>query len=462
MGHSYQPASVALIEEGCKMKEKIFSLIEQGKYADVRKEIVNMNIVDIAQLIEELDRQKLLVVFRILPKEIASGVFSYIPNKLQKYIIESITDEEIKNILDELFFDDTVDFLEEMPSNIVKKVLKNTDEKTRKLINQFLNYPEDSAGSIMTIEFVDLKKEMTVKEALEHIKKTGIDKETINTCYVIDNNRILEGVISIRKLILSEESALVEDIMEKDVVYINTHDDQEKIASIFKKYDFLSMPVVDNERRLVGIVTIDDIVDIIDRENTEDFQKMAAMEPSEEEYLNTNAFVLAKHRITWLLVLMVSASLTGNIIRKFEESLQSVVVLASFIPMLMDTGGNAGSQSSTLIIRGLSLGEITLNDVFKVLWKEIQVGCLVALTLSLANFARIHYLEKIDLLVSLVVTITLFFTVLTAKIVGGILPIIAKRLKVDPAIMASPLITTIVDAITLTLYFSTASRLLGI
>ncbi|HOK49811.1 MAG TPA: magnesium transporter [Sedimentibacter sp.] len=444
------------------MKEKIFSLIEQGKYADVRKEIVNMNIVDIAQLIEELDRQKLLVVFRILPKEIASGVFSYIPNKLQKYIIESITDEEIKNILDELFFDDTVDFLEEMPSNIVKKVLKNTDEKTRKLINQFLNYPEDSAGSIMTIEFVDLKKEMTVKEALEHIKKTGIDKETINTCYVIDNNRILEGVISIRKLILSEESALVEDIMEKDVVYINTHDDQEKIASIFKKYDFLSMPVVDNERRLVGIVTIDDIVDIIDRENTEDFQKMAAMEPSEEEYLNTNAFVLAKHRITWLLVLMVSASLTGNIIRKFEESLQSVVVLASFIPMLMDTGGNAGSQSSTLIIRGLSLGEITLNDVFKVLWKEIQVGCLVALTLSLANFARIHYLEKIDLLVSLVVTITLFFTVLTAKIVGGILPIIAKRLKVDPAIMASPLITTIVDAITLTLYFSTASRLLGI
>lgn len=444
------------------MKEKIFSLIEQGKYADVRKEIVNMNIVDIAQLIEELDRQKLLVVFRILPKEIASGVFSYIPNKLQKYIIESITDEEIKNILDELFFDDTVDFLEEMPSNIFKKVLKNTDEKTRKLINQFLNYPEDSAGSIMTIEFVDLKKEMTVKEALEHIKKTGIDKETINTCYVIDNNRILEGVISIRKLILSEESALVEDIMEKDVVYINTHDDQEKIASIFKKYDFLSMPVVDNERRLVGIVTIDDIVDIIDRENTEDFQKMAAMEPSEEEYLNTNAFVLAKHRITWLLVLMVSACLTGNIIRKFEESLQSVVVLASFIPMLMDTGGNAGSQSSTLIIRGLSLGEITLNDVFKVLWKEIQVGCLVALTLSLANFARIHYLEKIDLLVSLVVTITLFFTVLTAKIVGGILPIIAKRLKVDPAIMASPLITTIVDAITLTLYFSTASRLLGI
>jgi len=349
-----------------------------------------------------------------------------------------------------------------MPSNIVKKVLKNTDEKTRKLINQFLNYPEDSAGSIMTIEFVDLKKEMTVKQALEHIKKTGVDKETINTCYVIDNNRILEGVISIRKLILSEETALIKDIMDTDVVYINTHDDQERIASLFKKYDFLSMPVVDNERRLVGIVTIDDIVDIIDRENTEDFQKMAAMHPSEEEYLKTNALVLAKHRITWLLVLMISATLTGNIIKRFEESLQSVVVLAAFIPMLMDTGGNAGSQSSTLIIRGLSLGEIALKDVFKVLWKEIQVGCLVGLALSLVNFARIYYFERNDLLVSLVVSITLFFTVLLAKIVGGILPIIAKRLKVDPAIMASPLITTIVDALSLTLYFSTASRLLGI
>lgn len=444
------------------MKEMILAHIEEGKYADVRKEIVEMNVVDIAHLFAELNRKKLLVVFRILPKDMAAGVFSYISNELQRYIIESITDEEIKNILDELFFDDTIDFLEEMPSNVVKKVLKNTDEKTRKLINQFLNYPEDSAGSIMTIEFVDLKKEMTVKEAIQHIKETGIDKETINTCYVIDNNRILEGVVSIRRLILSEDSEIVNDIMETDVVYINTHDDQEKIASLFKKYDFLSMPVVDNECRLVGIVTIDDIVDIIEQENTEDLQKMAAMQPSEKEYLKTNVLELAKHRIAWLLILMISATFTGKIIRRFDEMLQSVVVLASFIPMLMDTGGNAGSQSSTLIIRGLAMGEIKLKDVFKVLWKEIQVSCLVGFSLSAVNFVRLYYLEKVDLPIVITVTITLFFTVIIAKIVGGTLPIIAKKIKLDPAIMASPLITTIVDAVALILYFTTATRLLGI
>lgn len=444
------------------MKDLIFTLIEQGKYVEARKEIVQMNVVDIAQLFEEINRQKLLLVFRILPKDIASGVFSYISNELQKYIVESITDKEIMNILDELYFDDAIDFLEEMPSNVVKKVLKNTDEETRKLINQFLNYPEDSAGSIMTIEFVDLKKEMTVKQALQHIKETGIDKETINNCYVIDNNRILEGVISIRKLILSDDEALIKDIMEKDVVYINTHDDQEKIASLIKKYDFLSMPVVDNECRLVGIVTIDDIVDIIDKENTEDIQKMAAMQPSEEKYLKTSALQLAKHRITWLLILMISATFTGNIIRKFDDVLQSVVVLASFIPMLMDTGGNAGSQSSALVIRGLALGEIKLKDALKVLWKEIQVGILVGFSLSVVNFVRIYFLEKNDLLIAVTVCITLFFTVILAKIVGGVLPIIAKRLKIDPAIMASPLITTIVDAVALIIYFSTATWLLGI
>ncbi len=444
------------------MKEMILDLIDQGKYAQVRKEVVDMNVVDIAQLFEQIDQQKLLMVFRILPKEIASGVFSYIPYELQRYIIESITDKEIKSILDELFFDDTIDFLEEMPSNIVKKVLKNTDEKTRRLINQFLNYPEDSAGSIMTIEYVDLKKEMTVKQAVQHIKKTGLDKETIDTCYVIDNNRELEGVISIRKLIFSEDTIIVEDIMETDAIYVNTHDDQEKIAFLFKKYDLLSMPVVDKECRLVGIVTIDDIVDIIDQENTEDFQKMAAMQPSEKEYLKTNALILAKHRITWLVVLMLSATFTGNIIRRYEDVLQSVVVLASFIPMLMDTGGNAGSQSSTLIIRGLALGEIELKDAFKVLWKEFQVSCVAGITLSALNFVRIYYFEKAGFLISVTVCITLFFTVMLAKIVGGILPIIAQKLKVDPAIMASPLITTIVDAVALIIYFTTATWLLGI
>lgn len=444
------------------MKEIILNLLEQGKYADAKIEIIKMNVVDIAQLFEELEQQKLLVIFRILPKEIASGVFSYISNELQRYIIESITDKEIKNILDELFFDDTIDFLEEMPSNIVKKVLKNTDESTRNLINQFLNYPEYSAGSIMTIEYADLKKEMTIEQAIKHIKHTGVDKETIHTCYVIDEFRKLEGVISLRKIILSEDDLLVKDIMKSDVIYVNTHDDQEKIAALFKKYDLLSMPVVDNERRLVGIVTIDDIIDIIDQENTEDFEKMAAMQPSEEEYLKTNAFVLAKNRLTWLIILMISATFTGNIIRNFDAVLQSVVILTAFIPMLMDTGGNAGSQSSTLIIRGLALGEINLKDVFKVLWKEFQVSFLVGIVLSALNFVRIYYFEKIDLFVSLTVCITLLFTVVLAKIVGGMLPILAKKIKVDPALMAGPLITTIVDAVTLIVYFSMAKWLLGI
>ncbi|MDD2494755.1 MAG: magnesium transporter [Tissierellia bacterium] len=444
------------------MKELILNLIEQDKYAQVRKEIIKINIVDIAQILEELDTQKVLLVFRILPKEIAAGVFSYMPNDLQRYIVESITDKEIENILNKLFLDDKIDFLEEMPSNFVKKVLKNTDEKTRNLINQFLNYPEDSAGSKMTIEYVDLKKEMTVRQAIEHIKATGIDKETIDTCYVINKNRILEGVITIRKLILSEDTAIVKDIMQTDVIYINTYDDQEKIASLFKKYDFISMPVVDNERRLVGIITIDDIIDIIDQENTEDLQKMAAMEPSEEEYLKTNVLVLAKHRITWLLILMISATFTGNIIRRFNDVLTSVVVLNSFIPMLMDTGGNAGSQSSTLIIRGLALGEINLTDIFKVLWKEFKVSFFVGVILASVNFLRIYYFEKIDFLVAVAVSITLFFTVMLSKIVGGVLPMVAKFFKVDPAIMAGPLITTIVDAVVLIIYFNMATLLLGI
>ena len=421
-----------------------------------------MNVVDIAQFFEELDKQKLLVIFRILPKEIASGVFSYASNDLQRYIIESITDSEIKNILDELFFDDTIDFLEEMPSNIVKKVLKNTDESTRKLINQFLNYPENSAGSIMTIEYVDLRKEMTIAQAIKHIKQTGVDKEAIHTCYVIDEFRKLKGVVSLRKLILSEDNILVQDIMKTDVIFVNTHDNQEEIAALFKKYDLLSMPIVDNEKRLVGIVTIDDIVDIIDEENTEDFEKMAALQPSEEEYLKTNALVLAKNRLTWLVILMISATFTGNIIRKFDTVLQSVVILTAFIPMLMDTGGNAGSQSSTLIIRGLALGEINIRDILKVLWKELQVSTIVGVVLSLINFIRLYYFEKIDLLISITVCFTLFFTVVLAKIVGGILPIIAKKIKVDPALMAGPLITTVVDTVTLIIYFSTAKWLLNI
>ncbi|KLU74833.1 magnesium transporter [Clostridium botulinum] len=444
------------------MKELILDLINKNSYAEARNYLSKMNVVDIAEFMENLDNQKLLIVFRILPKEIASDVFSYISNELQQYIIESITDKEIKNIIEDLFFDDTIDLVEEMPSNVVNRILINTDEERRKLINQFLNYPEDSAGSIMTIEYVELGRYMTVKEAIAHIRETGIDKRTIHTCYIINENRKLEGVVSIRNLILSEENDIVEDIMETQVIYAHTMDDQEKIAGLFKKYDIVTMPIVDRECRLVGIVTIDDVVDIIEQENTEDIQKMAAMEPSEEEYLKTSVFVLAKNRIVWLLVLMISAIFTGNIIRKFQNVLQSVVVLASFIPMLMDTGGNAGSQSSTLIIRGLALGEIKLDDIFKVLWKELRVGAIVGIVLSSVNFIRIYYLDKVNIFIALTVCISLFFTVILAKFVGGMLPIIAQKLKVDPAIMASPLITTMVDAVALIIYFSMATTLLGI
>nr|HPL53144.1 magnesium transporter [Bacillota bacterium] len=356
------------------MEKRITELINENKIIEIRNELLEMNTVDIAEILEKVEKHQLVKIFRILPKDIAAGVFSYIPVELQQHIIESITAKETKTIIEELFFDDAIDIIEEMPANLVKKILMSTDYNMRKLINQFLNYPEDSAGSIMTIEYVDLKKEMTVNQAIQHIKLTGIDKETINTCYVIDKNRKLEGVISIRKLILSNGTDLLSDIMNDDVIYIRTLDDQENAAMLFKKYDLLTMPVVDNERRLVGIITVDDIVDIIDRENTEDLQKMAAMQPSDEEYLKTSAFALAKNRIMWLLILMISATFTGNIIRKYENILHSVVILAAFIPMLMDTGGNAGSQSSVLIIRGLALGEIELRDSFKVFWKELRVS----------------------------------------------------------------------------------------
>ncbi len=444
------------------MKDKILNLVEQGIYIEARKEIINLNVVDIARLFEEIDQQKLLIIFRILPKDLSSEVFTHMSSELQRYVIESITDEEAISILDDLFIDDAIDFLEEMPSNVVKRILKNTSENTRMLINQFLNYPEDSAGSIMTIEYVDLKKEMTVKQAIQYIKEIGIDKETINTCYVINSNRILEGVISLRKLILNDDSTVIKDIMNKDVISITTYDDQEEVASLFKKYDYYVMPVVDNENRLVGIITVDDILDVIDQEVTEDLQKMAAMQPSEKEYLKTNNWALAKYRIPWLLILMISATFTGGIIKRYENALQSVMILASFIPMIMDTGGNSGSQSSTLIIRGLALGELKPSDILKVLRKELCISGMVGVVLSFVNFLRIYYIEKTDILVAITVSITLFFTIVLAKVFGGVLPIIAKKLKLDPAIMAGPLITTIVDALALTIYFATATWLLGI
>lgn len=442
--------------------EKIIELLKDNKLLEAKTKLIDLNVVDIAQLFEEIDKENVVKTFRILPKDIAADVFSYLNYDEQRVIIESITDSEISNIINDLFVDDAINLLEEMPANVVKKILENAEEHKRTVINQFLNYPLNSAGSAMTIEYVDLKKEMTIEEAIKHIKKTGVDKETIDTCYVIDKDRRLEGVLSIRTIILSPNEAKIKDVMESKVICVNTVDDQETVANIFKKYDFTAMPVVDKENRLVGIITIDDIVDIIEQENTEDFQKMAAMEPSEEEYLKTNVFSLAKHRIIWLLVLMISATFTGNIIKKFEDVLQSVVILAAFIPMLMDTGGNAGSQSSTLIIRGLALGEIKLNDFMKVIWKELRVSSIVAVVLSVVNFLRLYLLEGTDIYISITVCISLFCTVILAKVIGGVLPIIAKKFKLDPAIMASPLITTIVDAFALIIYFTTAKVLVGI
>ena len=442
--------------------EKILDYIKAGKPVNARAELLEMNVVDIATLLEDVDRDDLVILFRILPKDTAAEVFSYLTKVDRAHIIESLTDREISGIIDKLFMDDTVDFIEEMPANIVKKVLKNTDDDTRKMINSLLSYPDDSAGSIMTTEFVDIKKEMTVMDAIAHIRKTGVDKETIDTLYVIDSNRKLEGIVPIRKILLSDENLLIEDIMDTSFVYIYTLDDQEDVASMFKKYDYFSMPVTDSENRLVGIITIDDILDIIEEENEEDFAKMNALAPSDEEYLDSSVYSLAKQRIMWLLILMISATFTGIIIRQYESVLSSVVILASFIPMLMDTGGNSGSQSSTLIIRGLALGELEITDYPKILWKEFRVSILVGLVLAFINFLRIYLLERVDFIVSLTVCISLFATVVLAKVVGGMLPLIAKKFKLDPAIMAAPLVTTIVDTFALMVYFSTATLLIGL
>lgn len=442
--------------------ENILSYLENNQLAKLKEVLIEENPVDIAELFEDLPKDQCLKLFRILPKDLAAETFSYLSSEKQQEIVENITDEEIKHIINEMFIDDTVDFIEEMPANIVDKILQNTSPDTRKLINQFLKYPENSAGSVMTVEYVSLKSDMNIGQALNHIKKVGINNETIDICYVIDNQRKLVGFISLKSLIFLDDIIPLVDAMETNVISATTTDDQEVIASLFRKYDLTSMPVVDIEGRLVGIITIDDVVDVIDQENTEDFQKMAAMNPSDEEYLKESVFSLAKHRIVWLLVLMISATATGTIIRRYEEVLQSVVILAAFIPMLMDTGGNAGSQSSTLIIRGIALGEIQLSDIGKILWKEFRVSLIVGITLAVVNFLRIYYIDKAGLTISLVVCASLLFTVVTAKVVGGILPILAKAFKLDPAIMASPLITTIVDACALVVYFALSTHFLNL
>jgi len=433
--------------------EEIVELLEQNKLAELKEILINENPIDIADVFEDFPKEKYLIIFKLLPKDFSSEVFSYLSPEKQQEVIENITDDEIKFIVEDMYLDDTIDFIEEMPANIVDKILKNTSNDKRKLINQMLKYPENSAGSVMTVEYISFKDNYTVKQAIEYYRKVAIDKEETDICFVTDTKKKLVGIISLKTLILSKDDSYIQDEMDTNFVSVLTLDDQEEIAALFRKYDLTTMPVVDHEDRLVGVITVDDIVDVIDQENTEDIQKMAAMNPSDEEYLKESVLSLAKHRILWLLVLMISATFTGLVIKKYEDILQSAVYLAVFIPMLMDTGGNAGSQSATLVIRGIALEEIEFSDIFKVIWKELRVSILVGFILSAVNFIRIYYFTNSSLETSLVVAISMFLTVIMAKVVGGVLPLIAKSLKIDPAIMASPLITTIVDTAALIIFF---------
>ena len=442
---------------------ELFALMDAGKLQEFKKKANECLPVDIAEGLEEIeDTARVLKLFRMLPKDISSDVFAYMSSDQQQLIAESATNAELKALVDDMFLDDTVDFLEEMPANVVKKVLQNADEHTRKLINQYLNYPENSAGSLMTIEYVDLHDYFTVRKAMDYIRRTGIDKETVYTCYVIDEQRRLVGQISLRKLIVAPESTYIRDIMDTNIVSAMTTDDQEAVADDFRRYDLTSIAVTDKENRLVGIITIDDIVDVIQDENTEDIKKMAAIIPSDEEYMKTSVFNLVAHRLPWLLLLMISATLTSTIITHFEMLLSGAVVLTAFIPMLMDSAGNSGSQTSVTVIRNMALGEVELHDWLAVLWKEVRVAAVAGATLAAVNFLRMIVFTKVGVMISLTVSVTLFATVIIAMIVGCLLPMGAKRLGFDPAVMASPMITTIVDACSLLIYFMIASALLGL
>ena len=442
--------------------QALLELLERRDLHALRAALLEENEVDIAEFLEELPQDKIVVVFRALPKEMAAEVFSNLEPDTQQVIIQSATDQEVSAIVEELYVDDAVDMLEELPANVVKRVLKAARPDTRKLINQFLNYPDNSVGSIMTAEFTDLKQSMTVAQAIAHIRRTGENSESVYTCYVTDAGRRLEGVLTIKELLLAQDEQLLADLMETDVITAETTEDQEEAVARMMKYDFISLPVVDKEGRLVGIVTVDDVMDVMEEEATEDFEKMAAMAPSEKPYLKTSVLSLAKHRILWLLVLMISGMITGGILGQYEAAFAAMPLLVTFIPMLTDTGGNAGSQSSTLVIRGMAVGEIQLKDFAKVFWKELRVSMLVGVVLSAVNFVRLIITYPGNQMVALTVALALFVTVLLAKTVGGVLPMVAKLCHADPAIMAAPLITTIVDAISLVVYFRIACALLPI
>ena len=448
--------------EDMKDLEIVKELLNTKQYTSLRQHMGEMNEADIATCIEELDEEDMLKVFRIMSKDMAADVFSYLEVDTQQFIITGLAEKDAAGIIDNLMADDATDLLEEMPANIVKKLLANASAETRRDINHLLRYPEDSAGSIMTVEYVDLKVYMTVDDAIARIRQRGVDSETINICYVTDANRKLLGTVALRYLLILPGDSIIGDIMHENVIYINTLMDQEEVARQFQKYDFTAMPVVDNEERLVGIITVDDVVDILQEEATEDMEKMAAILPSDKPYLKTSVFETWRQRMPWLLLLMISATFTGSIITSFEDSLAKMAVLVAYIPMLMDTGGNAGGQASVTIIRGLSLGEITYKDTPKVIWKELRVALFCGITLAVANFVKLLLFDKLTVSVAIVVCLTLICAILAAKFIGCTLPILAKRLGFDPAVMASPFITTIVDVISLLVYFQIATHILSI
>ena len=449
------------------MKEKLFELLNNKKVREFKEEVKDLEFYDVAEFIDELDDTLQVYAFRMLPKDIAADIFSYLPFDSQETIISNITDKEINAIIEDLYVDDAVDVLDELPSIMVKKILANAKPETRNILNQFLNYNEGTAGSIMTSEYIDLKKDMDVSKAINKIRKVGQDKEDIYTCYVVDEARHLQGVVSAKALLLSSEDTLISSIMDENYVFCKTNDDKEEVANMLQKYDLLALPVVDNENRLVGIITIDDAVDVISEEVEEDFEKMAAMLPSEKPYLQTSVFSLFKNRIVWLVVLMISGMLTGLILERYELAISVIPLLVSFVPMLNGTGGNSGAQSATMCVRGLTTSEITPKQWLKVWWKEFRVSLLVSISLAILNFLRIILLSDPSKMnghspyeVGLVVSGALIATIVLAKSLGALLPLLAKKVKLDPAVCASPLITTIIDCASILIYFALATSFL--
>lgn len=447
-------------ETTATIEKMITTLLDERKFTTLREVFNTMAPADIAALLDDMPHEKMPLLFRLLSKELAAEAFVEMDADLQESLIRGFSDSELKEVVDEMYVDDAVDLIEEMPANVVKRILRQADPDMRKMINEILKYPDDSAGSIMTTEYVSLKPDLTVSEAIKHLRRSGVDKETIYTCYVTEKDRKLIGIVTVRSLLMADDDDEIREIMEENVISVNTMDDREDVANSFAKYDFLALPVVDRENRLVGIVTVDDAIDVIREEATEDIEKMAAITPSDKPYLKTNAFELWKARIPWLLLLMLSSTFTGIIITHFESALAATGVLAAYIPMLMGTGGNSGSQASVAVIRGLSLDEIEFSDIFRVQWKEIRVSVMCGVTLAAANLVKLMLFDRVGIAVALVVSLALAVTVVTAKFVGCSLPILSKKIGFDPAVMASPFITTIVDAISLLIYFYFASILL--